>query len=451
MAEVMEASRTPALLERLFKLRENGTTVRTELRAGLVTFLTMSYIIFVQPAVLSQAGMDFGAVMAATCVSSAVAIFIMGLFANYPIALAPGMGENFFFAYTVVLGMGVSWQVALGAVFLSGVAFLLLSAFRIREMVIEAVPPSLQHAIGAAIGLFIAFIGLQQAGLIVGNPGSLVQLGDLKQPPVLLALAGLALTSVLMIRRVKGAILYGMLATAVLGLPFGLVEFHGLVSSPPSMAPTFFQMDVRGALSLPLVTFIFLYMVLFDTVGTVIGVSAQAGFLKDGKIPRAGRVLAADAIGTSLGAICGTSTVTSYIESNAGVAEGGRTGLANMLTGALFLLALFFIPVVQMVGGGYAVTPTHYLYPVTAPVMILVGFMMAKSLLKVGWDDASEGIPAFLTLVGLPLTYNIAHGLAFGFVSYPVLKLLSGRGKEVSWLIYLLGFLLILRYAFVKG
>ncbi|MBI2951038.1 NCS2 family permease, partial [bacterium] len=293
MAEAMEISRTPALLERLFKLRENGTTVRTELRAGLVTFLTMSYIIFVQPAVLSQAGMDFGAVMAATCVSSAVAIFIMGLFANYPIALAPGMGENFFFAYTVVLGLGVSWQVALGAVFLSGVAFLLLSAFRIREMVIEAVPPSLQHAIGAAIGLFIAFIGLQQAGLIVGAPGSLVQLGDLKQPPVLLALAGLALTSVLMIRRVKGAILYGMLTTAVLGLPFGLVEFHGLVSSPPSMAPTFFQMDVRGALSLPLVTFIFLYMVLFDTVGTVIGVSAQAGFLKDGKIPRAGRVLMA--------------------------------------------------------------------------------------------------------------------------------------------------------------
>jgi AGZA family xanthine/uracil permease-like MFS transporter len=451
MAETTEASRTPALLERLFKLRENGTTVRTELRAGLVTFLTMSYIIFVQPAVLSQAGMDFGAVMAATCVSSAVAIFIMGLFANYPIALAPGMGENFFFAYTVVLGLGVSWQVALGAVFLSGVAFFLLSAFRIREMVIEAVPPSLQHAIGAAIGLFIAFIGLQQAGLIVAAPGSLVQLGDLKQPPVLLALAGLALTSVLMIRKVKGAILYGMLATALLGLPFGLVEFHGLVSSPPSMAPTLFQMDVRGALSLPLVTFIFLYMVLFDTVGTVIGVSAQAGFLKDGKIPRAGRVLMADAIGTSLGAICGTSTVTSYIESNAGVAEGGRTGLANMLTGALFLLALFFIPVVQMVGGGYPVTATHYLYPVTAPVMVLVGFMMAKSLLRVGWDDASEGIPAFLTLVGLPLTYNIAHGLAFGFVSYPVLKLLSGRGREVSWLIYLLGGLLILRYALVRG
>ncbi|OGG56608.1 MAG: guanine permease [Candidatus Handelsmanbacteria bacterium RIFCSPLOWO2_12_FULL_64_10] len=447
----MEESRTPALLERLFRLRENGTTVRTELRAGLVTFLTMSYIIFVQPAVLSQAGMDFGAVMAATCVSSAVAIFIMGLFANYPIALAPGMGENFFFAYTVVLGMGVSWQVALGAVFLSGVAFLLLSAFRIREMVIEAVPPSLQHAIGAAIGLFIAFIGLQQAGLIVGNPGSLVQLGDIKQPPVLLALTGLALTSVLMIRKVKGAILWGMLATAVLGLPFGLVEFHGLVSSPPSMSPTFFQMDVRGALSLPLVTFIFLYMVLFDTVGTVIGVSAQAGFLKDGKIPRAGRVLMADAIGTSLGAVCGTSTVTSYIESNAGVAEGGRTGLANMLTGLLFLLALFFIPVVQMVGGGYPVTPTHSLYPVTAPVMVLVGFMMARSLLKVGWDDASEGIPAFLTLVGLPLTYNIAHGLAFGFISYPVLKLLSGRGREVSWLIYLLGGLLILRYALVKG
>ena len=439
-----------ALLERLFRLSETGTTVRTEMRAGLVTFLTMSYIIFVQPAVLSQAGMDFGAVMAATCISSAVAIFVMGFVANYPIALAPGMGENFFFTYTVVLGMGVSWQIALGAVFISGVAFLVLSVFRLREMVVEAVPSSLQHAIAAAIGIFIAFIGLQQAGVVVGNPGSLVQLGDVRQPPVILAMVGLCITSVLLIRKVRGAILLGLLATAAMGLPFGLVKFHGLVSSPPSLTPTLLKMDVAGAMALPTVTFIFLYMVLFDTVGTMIGVSAQAGFLKDGKIPRAGRILMSDAIGTSIGAAMGTSTVTSYIESTAGVAEGGRTGLANMITGVLFLLALFFIPIVEMVGGGYRLQADRVLYPITAPVMILVGCMMAKSILKINWEDYSEAVPSFLTIIGMPLTYNIAHGLAFGFVSYPALKLLAGRGREVSWLIYLLGLLLILRYALVE-
>ncbi|MBI2502534.1 MAG: NCS2 family permease [Candidatus Latescibacteria bacterium] len=442
---------TPALLERCFALRAQGTGVRTEVRAGLVTFLTMSYIIFVQPAVLSQAGMDFGAVMGATCISSALAIFVMGLFANYPIALAPGMGENFFFAYGVVLGMGVSWQIALGAVFLSGVAFLLLSIFRLREMVIEAVPPGLQHAIAGAIGLFIAFIGLQQAGLVTGNPGSLVQLGEVRQPPALLALAGLLICGTLLVRRVRGALLWGMLATALLGALAGLIEFQGLVSAPPSLAPTLFQLDVAGALALPVVTLIFLYMVLFDTVGTVIGVSAQAGFLQGGKIPRVERVLMSDAIGTTLGAVLGTSTVTSYIESNAGVAEGGRTGLANMVTGLLFLLALFFLPLVQMVGGGCVVEGGRVLYPVTAPVMILVGFMMMKSIARIDWNEASEGIPAFLTLVGMPLTYNIAHGLAFGFISYPLLKLFSGQGHQVHLLVYVLGLLLLLRYALIKG
>ena len=442
---------TPAILERCFALRAQGTGVRTEVRAGLVTFLTMSYIIFVQPAVLSQAGMDFGAVMGATCIASALAIFVMGLFANYPIALAPGMGENFFFAYGVVLGMGVSWQIALGAVFLSGLAFLLLSVFRLREMVIEAVPPALQHAIAGAIGLFIAFIGLQQAGLVVGNPGSLVQLGEVHQPPVLLALAGLLVCGTLLVRRVRGALLWGMLATALLGVLAGLIEFRGVISAPPSLAPTLFQLDVAGALALPVVTLIFLYMVLFDTVGTVIGVSTQAGFMKEGKIPRVERVLMSDAIGTTLGALLGTSTVTSYIESNAGVAEGGRTGLANMVTGLLFLSALFFLPLVQMVGGGCVLEGGRVLYPVTAPVMILVGFMMMKSISRIDWNDASEGIPAFLILVGMPLTYNIAHGLAFGFISYPLLKLLSGQGRQVHPLVYVLGVLLLLRYALIKG
>jgi AGZA family xanthine/uracil permease-like MFS transporter len=441
------------LLERVFKLTENGTTVATELRGGFVTFLTMSYIIFVQPAVLFQAGMDFGSVMAATCISSAIAIFIMGLLANYPIALAPGMGENFFFTYTVVLGMGISWQVALGAVFISGVAFILLSAVRLREMVIEAIPPSLQHAIAAAIGAFIAFIGLQQGGVIVGNPGSLVQLGDVTRPPVLLMFAGLVITSVLLIRKVRGAILWGMIATAIIGLPFGLVTFHGVIGSPPSLAPTFLKMDVAGAWNAGLATVIlvFLFMVLFDTVGTVIGVSSQAGYLKNGKLPRAGRVLMTDAIGTTLGAALGTSTVTSYIESSVGIAAGARTGLANMLTGSLFLLSLFFVPLVQMVGGGYQIADGKFLYPITAPVLVLVGSMMAKSIPKINWDDWSDAIPAFLTIIGMPLTYNIAHGLAFGVVSYPLLKLLSGKGREVSWLMYVLALLFVLRYALMKS
>ncbi len=440
-------------LERIFKLQENGTTVRAELRGGLVTFLTMSYIIFVQPAVLSQAGMDFGAVMAATCISSALATFLMGLYANYPIALAPGMGENFFFTYAVVIGMGVSWQIALGAVFISGVAFILLSAFRIREMVIEAVPQSLQHAIAAAIGVFIAFIGLQQAGIVVANSGSLVQLGDVRQPAVILSLAGLAITSVLLIRNVKGAILWGILSTAIIGLPFGLVKYYGIVSAPPSLSPTLLKMNITDVWRPELITviLIFLYMVLFDTVGTVIGVGAQAGYLKNGKMPRAGRVLMTDAVGTTLGAALGTSTVTSYIESTAGIAEGARTGLANMLTGALFLLALFFGPLAQMIGGGYQIAAGKFLYPVTAPVMVLVGCMMAKSLLKINWDDWSDAIPAFLTIIGMPLTYNIAHGLAFGFISYPLLKLLGGKGKDVGRLMYVLGLLFILRYALMKS
>jgi AGZA family xanthine/uracil permease-like MFS transporter len=441
------------ILERVFKLQENGTTIATEARGGLITFLTMSYIIFVQPAILSQAGMDFGAVMAATCIASAAAIFLMGFLANYPIALAPGMGENFFFTYTVVLGMGISWQVALGAVFISGVAFILLSAFRIREMVIEAIPPSLQHAIAAAIGLFIAFIGLQQAGIVVGNPGSLVQLGDITSPPVLLAFGGLLITSVLLVRNVRGAILWGMIATALIALPLGLVSFHGIVSAPPSLAPTFLKMDIAGAWNLGLATVIlvFLFMVLFDTVGTVIGVSTQAGYLKNGKLPRAGRVLMTDAIGTALGAALGTSTVTSYIESSSGIAAGARTGLANVVTGTLFLASLFFVPLVQMVGGGYEIAAGRFVYPITAPVLIIVGAMMVKSMLKVNWDDWSDAIPAFLTMIGMPLTYNIAHGLAFGLISYPLLKLLSGRGKEVGWLLYALGLLFILRYALMRG
>ncbi len=440
-------------LERVFKLTENGTTVVTELRGGLVTFLTMSYIIFVQPALLAQAGMDFGAVLAATCISSAIAIFLMGFLANYPIALAPGMGENFFFTYTVVLGMGISWRVALGAVFISGVAFILLSAFRLREMVIEAIPPSLQHAIGAAIGLFIAFIGLQQGGIVVGNPGSLVQLGNVTSPPVLLTLAGLVITAALLIRNIRGAILWGMVTTAVLGLVFGLVRFHGIVSTPPSLAPTFLQMDIAGAWNAGVATvvLVFLFMVLFDTVGTVIGVSSQAGYLKDGKLPRAGRVLMTDAIGTALGASLGTSTVTSYIESSAGIAAGARTGLANMMTGMLFLLSLFLVPLVQTIGGGYQIADGKFLYPVTAPVLVLVGAMMTKSVLRVHWDDWSDAIPAFLTIIGMPLTYNIAHGLALGIVSYPLLKILSGRWKEVRWLMYVLALLFVLRYALMKG
>ncbi len=439
------------MLEKLFKLTENKTNVRTEVIAGVTTFMTMAYIIFVQPAILSVVGMDFGAVMMATCISAAIATLLMGLYANYPIALAPAMGENFFYVYTVILTMGISWQVALGAVFLSGVAFFVLTLFKIRELIIDAVPRSLKNAIAVGIGFFITFIGLVNAGIIVKNPGGgIVKLGDIRSMPVLLAIFGILLTVILMIRKIKGAILIGIVVTALLGLPLGIVKYQGFVSAPPSLAPTFMQMDILGAIQLGLVTVVtvFLFMAVFDAIGTLIGIGEQGGFLVNGRLPRANRALMSDALGTVIGATLGTSTVTAYVESAAGVEEGGRTGLANVITGCLFILAIFFSPLVKMIGGGYQLGES-LLFPVTSPALIIVGCMMAKNITKIVWDDLTEAFPSFLMVIGMPLTYSIADGLAFGFISYPIVKALSGKFRDVSWLVYLLGFIFLLRYALI--
>jgi len=440
-------------LEGFFDFKEKGTSLKTEVIAGLTTFMTMAYIIFVQPAVLAQAGMDFGAVMMATCLSAAIATLVMGLYANYPIGVASGMGENFFFVFTVVLGMGFAWQKALGAVFISGVLFIVLTIFKIREMIVDAVPQSLKDSIAGGIGLFIAFIGLLQSGIIEKSPAGILSLGDLTKVPVLLSIFGLTITVILMTRGITGAILIGILLSAILGLFVGVIHYPGsIVSFPPPLSPTFLKMDIRGALETDFitVTVVFLFMVMFDTIGTLIGVAEVAGFLRNGRLPRASRALMADAVGTTVGAALGTSTVTAYIESITGVSQGGRTGFVAVIISILFLLSIPFYPIVRMVGGGYEVSHGVFIYPITAPALVIVGSLMIQAVKNVKWDDFTEGIPAFLTLIGIPFTFSIADGLCFGFISYPLLKLLSRKGKTVSWLIYLLGVLSIARYLFLS-
>ncbi len=422
-----------------FHLKDKGTSLRTEVIAGITTFMTMAYIIFVQPMLLSQIGMDFGAVMMATIISSIIATLIMGLYANYPIALAPAMGENFLFAYTIVLGMGVAWNKALGIVFISGLIFVILTLFRVREAVVNAIPDSLKKSIAAGIGIFITFIGLQWAGVIAKSPASGVSLGSLNTNYVLLFFIGLFIMFFLIARKIKGAILWGILITAVIGIPMGIIKFQGVVSSPPSIAPTFFKLDILGALRWEYITPIVVLFLLdfFDTVGTLIGVSSLAGFLKKGKLPRVGRALMADAVGTVVGSLLGTSTVSSYIESTTGVSEGGKTGLANIFTALCFFLAIFFYPLVKAIGGGYSVGEEVY-YPVTAPALVVVGSLMIKTVSNVKWDDVTESIPAFLTLIGIPLTYSISDGMALGFISYPIIKLFAGRVREVHPVMWVL-------------
>ena len=442
------------MFERLFRLRENNTSVHTEFIAGTTTFLAMAYIIFLQPAILSQAGMDFGAVMMATCLSSAIACAVMAFAANYPIALAPGMGENFYFVFTVVLGMGIAWEKALGAVFLSGLVFIVLTVFRIRHLIIDAIPDTLKTAIPAAIGLFITFIGLVYAGIVVKSPGGVVELGNLHSPPTLLALAGLGITLLLMARNVTGALLIGMLLTAVIGLASGITEYTGIIAPPPPISPTFLKLDIAGALELGIFTVlvIFLLMDLLDTIGTFIGVTHATGIAKDGEIPRVSQALFADALGTMAGALLGTSTVTSYIESTTGVREGGRTGLTALTVGFWMIVAIFFQPLVAMVGGGVPVyaadgSLSTTLYPVCASALILVGSFMASSMTLCKWDDLTEAVPAFMTIAGMALTYSIGNGLAFGFILYPLVKLMAGRGREVSWVMYLLGGIFLVKFA----
>jgi AGZA family xanthine/uracil permease-like MFS transporter len=439
------------LFEGLFRLKDNATDVRTEVLGGATTFMTMAYIIFVNPALLSQTGMDFGAVLAATCLSAGIATWVMGLAANYPIAMAPGMGENLFFL-TAVLGMGVSWQVALAAVFVSGVVFFLLTFLKIRELIIDAVPRSLKLAIAVGIGLFIAFLGLVSGGIVEQPPeGNPLRLADLTRPPTVVALVGLTLTVVLMTRKMKGAILIGILAATALAWGMGLVEYQGLVEAPPSLAPTLMQLDLRGLLDAAMVpvVVIFLFMAVFDAIGTLIAIGEQAGFLRDGRLPRATPALMADSSGTVIGSLLGTSTVTAYIESATGVEAGARTGLANMVTGALFFVALFFAPLARMVGGGVPIEGGASLYPMTAPALIVVGSLMARTVRNIEWSDFTEAFPAFLVIVGIPFAWSIADGIALGFISYPLLKLLSGRPREASPLVYILGALFTLRYLFL--
>jgi len=428
------------LVERIFHLKENQTTVRRELLAGLTTFTTMAYVIIVNPQILSESGMPVDGVLFATCISSAVATLVMGLWANYPIALAPGMSLNAYFTYSIVLGRGVPWKTALGVVFLSGVLFLLLTLSNIREQVVNAIPDCLKHGTAAGIGLFIAFIGLRNAKMIVAKPATYVGFGKISDPEVLLAATGLVLISILMARRFRSAILLGIVLITLAGIPLGLSRWPTQFLSLPHPSGTFLQLDLRAAAKIGLgeLIFVFFFVDLFDNVGTLIGVCEAGGFLRDGKLPRASRALVADAIGTMFGALTGTSTVTSYIESASGVAAGARTGLGNIVIALLFLLAMFCAPLV-------AAIPAY----ATAPALVLVGVLMCGAVARVRWDDFSEAFPAFLTLVAMPLTFSIATGLSLGVLSFTFVKLGSGKTREVSPLIWVLATLFMLRYAFL--
>jgi AGZA family xanthine/uracil permease-like MFS transporter len=438
------------MLERLFRLTQNRTTVRTEVLAGVTTFVAMAYIIFVQPTVLSAAGMDFGAVLVATCVASGLATLLMAFLANYPIAVAPAMGHNFFFAYTVAGAMKVPWQVALAGVAIAGAIFILTAGVGLRERLITGIPDSLKHAIAVGIGLLIALVGLEWAGVIVGAPGTYVTLGNLRALPTLVSLAGIVVSAVLVARGVRGALLGGMLVAAAIGLATGVVRFHGVIDAPPSIAPTLLKLDLAGVFrpDMIAVIFVFFFLALFDSVGTLVGVAGQAGLMNGGRLPRARGALLADAIGTVIGAGLGTSTVTAYIESAAGVSAGGRTGLANVVTAGLFFLSLLFFPLVQMVGGGVQVGAVT-LYPVIAPALVLVGSLMMREVSRIRWDDATESIPAFLTIVVMPLAVSITDGIAFGFIAYALLKPAVGRGREVDWFVYLFAALFLVRYAWL--
>ncbi|NLM52914.1 MAG: NCS2 family permease [Firmicutes bacterium] len=418
-------------MEKFFKLKENNTNVRTEIVAGITTFMTMAYIIFVNPDILGTTGMDKPAVATATILSAAITTILMGLVTNYPFALASGMGLNAYFAFTVAPQYG--WQAALGAVLISGIVFFLLSIFGIVEEIDKALPTSLKRAVAAGIGLFIALIGLTNVGIIVGDPATTVALGNIKETTPALALIGLLIMAVLMALKVKGAILIGILITTIIGMFVGVTQvpqsIGEIVGPPASLSPIFLKLDFPGAIRLGfMVIFSLLFVDMFDTLGTLMGTSARAGFLdKDGRLPRIKGAMTVDAIGTMLGALLGTSTVTTYVESSAGVSEGGRTGLTAVTTGVLFLLALFFTPLATLVPSA-----------ATAPALVIVGVLMLGAVMDIDFNDFTEAFPAFMTIIAMPLTYSIAHGIAAGFITYPIVKLASGRAKEVHWFAYVL-------------
>lgn len=429
------------MLEKLFKLQENGTDAKTEVIAGITTFMTMAYIIFVNPAILSKTGMDFGAVMMATVLAAGFTSIFMGLFANYPFALAPGMGLNAYFTYTVVMQMGYPWQTALGAVFISGVLFIVLTLVRIRQWIVSAIPNSMKLATAGGIGLFIALIGFKEAGLVVANPATLIGLGKVTDWGPLLAIVGVILIGALMARRVKGAILIGILLTWGVGLLAGVAEFKGLFGMPPSLEPVLFKLDVSAALDIGFfgIVFAFLFVDLFDTTGTLVGIAEQGGFIKkDGEFPRVNRALTVDAVGTIAGSCLGTSTVTTYIESASGIGEGGRTGLTAVVTGIFFLLAMFLSPLAGSI-------PAF----ATAPALIVVGVMMLKTVTRIEWEDMTEAVPSFIVMVSMPFSFSIATGIALGFIFYPLIKLLAGRAQEVSISVWILALIFIIRFIYL--
>ncbi|MCT4480092.1 guanine permease [Bacillus sp. BA3] len=425
-------------MEKFFSLKENGTDVRTEVMAGVTTFLTMVYILIVNPALLSSIGIPFEQVFMATVISAVIGTLIMGLVAKYPIAIAPGMGLNAYFA-SVVGAQGLSYQTVFGTVFIAGLLFLLISVTSLRKMIIDAIPNSLKYGITSGIGLFIAFIGLKNAGIVVPNESTMVTLGDLHQPGTVLALAGLFITLIFMARNIKGAIFIGMIVTAIIGYFIGLLNFNGVLSVPPT--PVFFDIDIAGVFtnSLYSIVFAFLLVTIFDTTGTLIGVTEQAGLTKDGKIPRAKKAFLGDAIATTVGSMFGTSPSTAYVESSTGVAAGGRTGLTSTVVAILFAASIFFSPLISAISSVQAIT---------APVLIIVGCFMMEGLAKVNWKIFDEAFPAFAIILTMPLTSSISTGIAIGFITYPLMKVFSGKGKSVHPLIYIFGLIFLVQLIF---
>ncbi|MFT9030679.1 MAG: NCS2 family permease [Leuconostoc pseudomesenteroides] len=420
-----------------FKFEELNTNYRTEFIAGLTTFASMAYILFVNPTVLGAAGMDKGAVFTATAIASAVATIFMGVVALYPIAIAPGLGVNAFFAYSVVIGMGIKWQTAMAGVFVAAIIFVILTLFKIREKIINIIPKNLKLAIASGIGLFIAFIGLHDAGLIVANKDTMVALGHLTAPTSLLSIFGIIVTFVLMSRKTPAAIFFGMILTSIAGILTGLIKLPSAIISPaPSLAPSFGEgvMHIGDINSIQLITVVitFLLVTFFDTAGTMIGLATQAGFMKNNKMPRVGRALMADAVGMTVGAVIGTSPTSAYVESSAGIAVGGRSGLTSVFTGILFLFALLFSPLLSVVTS-----------QVTAPALVVVGVLMAENLREIDWEDLAIAAPAFLIVIGMPLTYSISDGIALGFILYPITMIATGRAKKVHPLMYILAVIFI--------
>ncbi|MFS0781119.1 NCS2 family permease [Bacillus sp. 1P06AnD] len=426
------------MLDKFFSIKQHGSTVKTEVVAGITTFFTMVYIIFVNPAILSSVGVPFDQVFMATIIAAVTGTLIMGLLAKYPVAVAPGMGLNAYFA-TVVASQGLSYQTVFGAIFVAGLIFILMSVSNLRQMILEAIPSTLKYGITSGIGLFIAFLGFKQSGIIVANESTMIAIGDLTAPVTILSIVGLFVTLILMVRRVQGALFIGMAITAIIGGFCGMLEFTGFVSLPP--APVFFDLDIAGVFTngLYAVIFAFLLVTIFDTTGTLVAVTEQAGLMENGKIPRAKKAFLGDSLATTIGSMFGTSPSTAYVESTTGVTAGGRTGLTSVVVAGLFIVSMFFSPIIATISN---------LPAITAPVLIIVGCFMMEGLSKINWPSFDDAFPAFVTILAMPLTSSISTGIAFGFITYPILKLAGGKGKQVHPIIYIFGVLFLIQLVF---